>query len=186
MTGRQLSMCEITTRDWDFAEDVGGYAAAGIGLIGVFHPKLAAHGVAQAAALLRARSVRAVTMISNRYLTGTTDSLNAAAYDQQLRVLDDCAALGISRLVAVPGLLNGRTKAHMTALTIDCLGRLSAEAAARGVVLALEPIRFPYFDFLNTLADATQIVRSVGSPHVGAGVRYLAPVERAGTAGPHH
>jgi sugar phosphate isomerase/epimerase len=167
MVGGQLSMCEITTRDWTFAEDAEGYAAAGIGLLGVFHPKLAAHGVARAVSLLRARGLRAVSMISNAYLTGTTDNLNAAAYDQQLRVLDDCAALGISRLVAVPGLLHGRSNSRMTGLTIECLGRLAGEAAARGVVLALEPIRFPYFDFLNTLEDATRIVRTIDRPNVG-------------------
>ena len=167
MTRKQLSVCEVTTRDWSFAEDVSGYAAAGIGLIGVFYPKLLAHGVGPAAALLRDQGMQAVTMISNSYLTGAGDTLDQSAYDQQLRVLDDCATIGVSRLVAVPGLLQGRSEVRMTALTIECLGRLSGEAAARGVVLALEPIRFPYFDFLNTLADATRIVRAVNSPNVG-------------------
>ena len=167
MTRKQLSMCEITTRDWSFAEDVRGYAAAGIGLVGVFYPKLLAHGVETAAALLRAHDMRAKTMISNSYLTGAGDGPDQPAYDRQMRVLDDCAAIGVSRLVVVPGLLQGRTEARMTGLTIECLGRLSGEAAARGVVLALEPIRFPYFDFLNTLADATRIVRTIDSPNVG-------------------
>jgi sugar phosphate isomerase/epimerase len=167
MTRKELSVCEITTRDWNFAEDVRGYAAAGIGLIGVFYPKLLAHGVRAAADLLRAHDMRAETMISNAYLTGSGDTLDQSAYDWQLRVLDDCAAIGVSRLVTVPGLLQGRSAARMTGLTIECLGRLGGEAAARGVVLALEPIRYPYFDFLNTLADATEIVRTVDSPNVG-------------------
>ena len=56
MKRNPLSVHEITTRDWSFAEDVSGYAAAGIGLVGVFYPKLLAHGVSAAADLLRAQT----------------------------------------------------------------------------------------------------------------------------------
>jgi len=67
----------------------------------------------------------------------------------------------------VPGERHGRSIVRMEALTVEALKRLAPEAAMRGVILALEPIHAPYFDFLNTLVDADRLVRAVDDPAVG-------------------
>ena len=166
MKRNPLSVHEITTRDWSFAEErerlCRGRNRAGRRLLSEASGPWRQRGRRFAAG----PDMRAETMISNSYLTGAGDTRDQSAYDWKLRVLDDCSAIGVSRLVVVRGLLHGRSAARLTGLTIECLGWLSGEVAARGVVLALEPIIFPYFDFLNSLDHATQIVRTVDSPNV--------------------
>ena len=88
------------------------------------------------------------------------------AFDGILRGLDACVRVGCGAVGVVPGNRNGRSIDEMERLTVEVLTRLAPEAAARNVTLMLEPIHAPYFDFLNTLADADRLVRKVNHPNV--------------------
>jgi sugar phosphate isomerase/epimerase len=164
---RELAVCEITTRNWTFEQDVRAYVAAGIDALGIYRPKLDGIGVANAARTLREAGLPARSMISMSHLAGAGDSLPAAVIDDHMRLLDECALLGVETLVVVPGMRHGRSVERVEALAIDALGRLASAAAERDVVLALEPIRAPYFDCLNTLSDAEKMVRTVALPGIG-------------------
>lgn len=165
--GRKLAVCEITTRDWDLEQEVQAYIGAGIDALGVYRPKLDRLGVGRAAALLRQMGLPAVSMISGKTLTGNARSLSSALVDTHRRLLDDCSALGATTLVVVPGCLHGRSPERVGELAIEALMRLADEAASHGICLALEPIRTPYFDYFNTLVDATKMARTVQHPNVG-------------------
>jgi sugar phosphate isomerase/epimerase len=164
---RRLSICEITTKNWTFDEDARGYKAAGIDGLSVWWDKLKAFGVDDGAKLLREIGLPAVSMVSVPFLAGKETRFDQTAFDELCRALDDCAALGIDRMGVVPGNRHGRSIARMEELSIEALSRLAPEAAERGVVLALEPIHAPYFDFLNTLTDADRLVRAADHPAVG-------------------
>ena len=164
---RKLAVCQITTRDWSFENDVRAYAAAGIDALGVYGPKLAAIGIPRALQLLRDSGLPATSFISGKELTGTREQLGQVCLDEHLRLLDDCLALGVDTLIVVPGNLHGRDPARVEELAIEALHRLAPAALERGLCLGLEPIRAPYFDFMNTLVHAQKLARAVAHPAVG-------------------
>lgn len=164
---RKLAVCGITTRNWTFEQDVRAYAAAGIDALGVYGSKLAAIGIPRALQLLRDSGLPATSFISGKELTGTQERLGQECVDEHLRLLDECLALGVDTLVVVPGNLHGRDPARVEALAIEALRRLAPAAQERGLCLGLEPIRAPYFDFMNTLAHAQKLARAVAHPAVG-------------------
>lgn len=76
---RCLSICEITTKNWTFDEDVRGYKAAGIDGLSVWCDKLEAFGVDDGAKLLREVGLPAVSMVSVPFLAGKENRFDQAA-----------------------------------------------------------------------------------------------------------
>jgi sugar phosphate isomerase/epimerase len=164
---RRLSVSQITTRDWDFAADTRAYHAAGIDAIGVWRSKLEPFGVTEGAALLRSLGLPAANLVGILNLIGEADTLGDNAFDDPRRAIDEAVAIGAGVVVVVPGRLHGRTPERATALTVEALGRLAPDAAAAGVRLAVEPIHPHHMDFVNSLHQATALVRAVDHPAIG-------------------
>ena len=162
-----LSVCEITTKYMSFEEDVRAYAAAGLNGISLWWDKLSAHGVARGARLLRDAGLPAISMVGVPFMVAADPSQTEKTFEDLCRALDDCAEVGAPILGVVPGNRHGRSVHAMEGATGEALLRLGNEAEKRGVTLALEAIHEPYFDFLNSLADADRIVRDVGLASVG-------------------
>jgi sugar phosphate isomerase/epimerase len=164
---RRFSVSQVTTRDWDFAADARGYHAAGIDAIGVWRNKLEPFGVTEGAGLLRSFGLPAANLIGMLNLIGEGDTLPNNAFDDPRRAIEAAVAIGAGVVVVVPGRLHGRIPERATALTVEALGRLAPEAAAAGVRLAVEPIHPLYMDFVNSLDQATALVRAVDHPAIG-------------------
>jgi len=93
--------------------------------------------------------------------------MNDASFSTMMAALDVCQALGIDRMGVVPGPSHGRSVERLDGLAVTALQELAPHAAARGVVLALEPVRHPYLDYLNSLEHADRLVRAAGHDAVG-------------------
>ena len=164
---RGLSICEITTKHLTFDQDVYAYKGAGIEGISLWWDKLLDFGISKGARLLRETGLPAVSLVGGPFLLGSPETSRRAAFDELCLQLDACAQFGAGVLGVVPGNCAGRSLREMEDSTVEVLIRLGEEAQKRDVILALEPIHAPYFDFLNTLVDADRIVQSVNSPNVG-------------------
>jgi sugar phosphate isomerase/epimerase len=162
-----LSMCQITTKYLGFEEDVYAYKKAGMDGISISWDKLRSFGIARGIRLLRETDLPVVSMIGGPYLSGSPALSQREAQDELTLELDVCAQLGAGVLGVVAGNRDGRSFRETEEVTIQALTQLGEEAGKRKVILGLEPIHAPYFDFLNTLADARKIIQAVDSPFVG-------------------
>ena len=166
-TFHDFSICQITTKNWSFHDDVVAYAKAGIKGIGIFRPKLKNIHLYEARDHLLKNGLLAKSMISLDSLTGDAHVIDSAKINAHCKYIKECNVLGIPNLVVVPGNLNGRNASLVEDLTISALTELAPVAKAYGVTLCLEPIRHPYFDFMNTLSHATKIVKHFSPDSVG-------------------
>lgn len=162
-----ISICQITTKNWSFHDDVVAYAEAGIKGIGIFRPKIENINLLEVRDHLLQNGLLAKSMISMDSLTGNAHVLDYGKIDAHCKYIKECSVLGIKNLVVVPGNLNGRSASLVEDLTIAALTELAPIAKSHGVVLSLEPIRSPYFDFMNTLAHAAKIAGNFSYDSVG-------------------
>jgi sugar phosphate isomerase/epimerase len=119
-----------------------------------------------------------LTLLGLHWLLARTDGLMLTSPDAAVRqatadYLGDlarcCADLGGDVLVfgspaqrRVPA---GKTRTETTAWAVDTFRRARAAVADAGVRLCLEPLAPPEADFINTCAEAVEILDRIGDPH---------------------
>lgn len=172
MTERRIAISEITTAEWDFEEDVEGYAATdGVEGIGVWRDKLAAYDgdASDAAALIESAGLDVCSLI---FAGGFTDE---SEFDDQIAdaeaAIEDAATLGAPVLMVLAGPRLGVGTDEGDRLVRDALERLAPVARDAGVELALEPLHpvdATRFSTVVTLDQALDLVEGVD----GAGVMY--------------
>jgi sugar phosphate isomerase/epimerase len=167
----RLSISEVTTRNWSFAEDVRNYAAAGIEAMGVWRDKLDQYGTEEGIQLLADSPLRVANLVNAGYFLSMTRS-------QTQRAIEDCVeAIGLAQRLKADAILivTGdvgsfhRTVDQARDIVVAALRELAPVAGATGVRLAIEPIheRYPGYTFLHTIPDVLAVIEAVGSPHVG-------------------
>ncbi len=167
----RLSISEVTTRDWTFAEDVANYAAAGIGAIGVWRDKLDRYGNEAGVQLLAASPLQVANLVDGGYFLAKTRSQTRHAIE------DACDAIALAQRIGAPCLLivTGdvgsffRTEAEARTIVIEALRELAPVAQAAGVRLGIEPIhrRYSGYTFLHSIPDTLEVIEAVNSPSVG-------------------
>lgn len=162
----QLSVCQITTKPLSLEQDLELYSRAGLDGISFWSDKVEGRSAAELRRMVRDSGLAPVSIVNLPHFVSPTDQSVTEARAALLRWMDLCHEVGIPVAGCVPGNSDGRTTAELERATIYALQELAPEAAARGLTLAIEPIRYPYFTFLNFLADADRIVREVASPSV--------------------
>jgi sugar phosphate isomerase/epimerase len=84
MTHPRLSVSEMCTYPWSFAEELELWDELGVRQVGVIEPKLDAHGRGEAAAALRDRSMAATTVITRSIDLGAPET-----WDESRAAIDD-------------------------------------------------------------------------------------------------
>jgi len=167
----RLSISEVTTRNWSFAEDVSNYTAAGIEAIGVWRDKLDLYGNEAGIRLLADSGLRVANLVDAGYLLGKTHSQTRRAIEDVVEAIELARRLKTDSLLIVTGDVGSfyRTVDQARDLVVAALRELAPVAGAAGVRLAIEPIheRYPGYTFLHSIPDVLEVVEAVGSPHVG-------------------
>ena len=168
----RLSLNQRTTAHWSLREAIDGCLAGGLPAIGVWREQVAEVGLATAATWLKNSGLRVSSVCRGGFFTVADPAARREAHDDNLRALDETAALGAPVLVLVPGGLpdGDRDLAGARARAADAVHDLAAEAGARGVRLGIEPMH-PIFaadrGVVSTLAQALDIAEHHPVEQVG-------------------
>jgi sugar phosphate isomerase/epimerase len=167
----RLSISEVTTRNWSFAEDVRNYAASGIEAIGVWRDKLDQYGTEDGIQLLANSPLRVANLVNAGYFLSMTRSQTRRAIEDVVEAIELARRLQTDTILIVTGDVGSfhRTVDQARDLVVSALRELAPVAGAAGVRLAVEPIheRYPGYTFLHSIPDALEVIEAIGSPHVG-------------------
>ncbi|HET9646915.1 MAG TPA: sugar phosphate isomerase/epimerase family protein [Microlunatus sp.] len=168
----RLSLNQKTTNAWSLREAIDGCLAAGVSSIGVWREPLAEAGVETARTWLADAGLRVSTLCRGGFFTAADREQIEAAHAENLRALDEAAAIGAVTLCLVPGglpagdrdLIGARSRAA------DAIARLVPHAEERGVALGIEPMNPIYAadrGVVSTLGQALDIAEQFRPDQVG-------------------
>lgn len=156
MSHPRLSVSEMCTYPWSFADELDLWDDLGVKNVGVITAKLDAFGRDKAVAALHERSMRATTVI-----TGCFDLANRASWDDTRAQIDaacDLAAEIGGVVYFTPGRRDGRSFDELTSSLAEAVAPCTKHAASRGVRLAIEPSLRTDVSYVHTLRDALDVV----------------------------
>ena len=166
----RLCLHSITTKPWSLAEAVRRYAAAGVKGITVWRDSFDAHDAAGAGRLIRDHGLSVVSFCRGGFFPAATAAGRGKAIDDNLRCIDQAAALGAPLIVMVCGAVPGQPLSESRAQITEGIATVLPSAAAAGVKLAIEPLHPMYAadrSAVNTIGQARAICQSLHSPWVG-------------------
>jgi len=170
---RFLSVNTVTVREQgSLSVIIDAVAEAGIPGISPWRDQVQACGTAEAARRIRANGLVVTGYCRGGWFTGRGRDGFQAAVDDNLRAIDEAAALNAQCLVmVVGGLPEGSRDLHgARALARDGLATVLPHALACGVPLAIEPLHPMHCAeraCVNTLAQANDLCDELGE---GAGI----------------
>jgi sugar phosphate isomerase/epimerase len=169
----RLCLHSITTKPWPLAEAARYYAAAGVKGITVWRDSFDDNDAAGAGRLIRDHGLSIVSLCRGGFFPATTAAGRAKAIDDNLRCIDQAAALGAPLIVLVCGAVPGQPLSESRSQIAEGIAALLPSAAAAGVKLAIEPLHPMYAadrSAVNTIGQARAICHSLHSPWVGVAV----------------
>ena len=169
-----LSLNTATVRERrNLREMIEGCARHGIRGISPWRDKLSALGVKEAAKMIRNNGLTVTGLCRGGMFPAADRKGRQAALDDNLRAIDEAAALGARCLVLVVGGLPAGSKDLPGAreMVRDGIGEILEHAHAAGVPLAIEPLHPMYCAdraCINTLAQALDLCDALDSGKGGA------------------
>ena len=163
-----ISLNLATTRQvWGFAEAVDGCLRAGITAISPWRDQIAAIGLDEAARIVRDNKIRVTGVCRGGMFPAETAAGRQANIDDNLRAIDEAAALNADCLVLVVGGLSGSSKdiAGARQMVSDGIAAMLPHAKASGVKIAIEPLHPMYAAdraCVNTIDQALDICETLG------------------------
>lgn len=191
----RLCLHTITTRPWSIEEATGRYAAAGVSGITVWRQWLEGRDAAKVGRDLRAAGLEVVSLCRGGFFPAADAAGRRAAVDDNLRAIDEAAALGAPLVVLVCGAVPGQPLAESRNQIADGIAAVLDRAAGAEVRLAVEPLHPMYADSrsaINTIRQANELCDRIDSPLLGVTVDVYhlwwdpeleAQIERCGRAG---
>ena len=169
VTRRRVSVSQVTSLGWTFAQDVAAYPGLGVTAMGVSVVKLEAVGLAPATALVREAGL-AVSCLTSSGLFPLDDSAAVdVAFERTRSHLAAAAALGADCLMVLPGHAPAWSWEEQAERARPIVRALLPEAERLRVRIAIEPVSSLRMDlgFLHAFGDALDFVDEIGSPWLG-------------------
>jgi sugar phosphate isomerase/epimerase len=168
----RLCLHTVTTKPWPLATAAKKYAAAGIKGITVWRDAARQHkdGIKDAGHLCRNEGLEVVSYARGGFFAGLDASTRQAAIDDNLRVIDEAAALGAPLIVMVCGAAPGQSLFASRAQIADGFRAILHHARSRGIKLAIEPLHPMYADSrsaINTMRQAIDMAVGLADDHLG-------------------
>ena len=163
-----ISLNLATTRpQWGFAEAVEGCLKAGITAISPWRDQIDAIGLDEAARIVKENKVRVTGVCRGGMFPGVDAADRQMRIDDNLRAIDQAAALNADCLVLVVGGLPGSSKDLPGAReqVTDGIAAMLPHAKASGVKIAIEPLHPMYAAdraCVNTTDQALDICEKLG------------------------
>ncbi|SDD32764.1 sugar phosphate isomerase/epimerase family protein [Auraticoccus monumenti] len=168
----RLSLNQRTTAGWSLREAIDGCLAAGLPSIGLWREPVAEVGLDTAVRWVQESGLRVSSVCRGGFFTVSDPDAVERAHAENVRALEETAALGAATLVLVPGGLPEGDRDLLAARerAAAAIERLVPEAESRGVVLGIEPMNPIYAadrGVLSTLAQALDIAERFTPQQVG-------------------
>ena len=176
MADQVLSINLATTRgSWGFAEAVDGCLRHGITAISPWRDQVEAIGLAEAARIVKANDLRVTGLCRGGMFPGVSPEDCRKRIEDNLRAVDEAAALGADCLVMVVGGLPGASRdiAGARRMVAEGIAAILPHAAASGVPIAIEPLHPMYAAdraCVNTLDQALDICDALDHPNLGVAI----------------
>jgi sugar phosphate isomerase/epimerase len=173
MSSGQLAINLATLRNgWSFAEMVDGCLKQGITAIAPWRDQVASVGLKEAVRIVKANGMRVTGLCRGGMFPAETADGRQKNIEDNLRAIDEAAALDADCLVLVVGGLPGSSKdiAGARRMVADGIAAMVPHARAAGVPLAIEPLHPIYAAdraCVNTLNQALDLCEMLGE---GVGV----------------
>jgi sugar phosphate isomerase/epimerase len=160
----RLSFNQITSDRLPLADVVEACARHGVPYVSVWRHKIAEVGLDAAVRLVRDAGVRVSSVCRGGMFPAATHVERARRIDDNLRAVDEAAALGAPVLVLVCGPAPDRDIDGARQMVLDGIRRIAPYAAERGVQLGIEPLH-PAFaaerSCVTTLGEARRLAERV-------------------------
>jgi len=163
----RLAIHTITTKAWDLPTAAAKYGAAGVRGVGLWRQWLDGRPLAESRRILDDHGLSAVSLVRGGFFPHLTPAEKQASLDDNLRALDEAAAVGAPQVVLVcgakPELPLAESRRHIEEGLAHCLDH----ARTHGVKLAIEPLHPMYADCrsaINTIGQANDLIERLGSP----------------------
>ena len=169
----RLCVHTITTKPWPLEKAAREFAAAGVSGITVWRDTLAGKNIAQARRMLQDLNLEVVSLCRGGFFPAREPAKRQAAIDDNLKAIEEAAALGAPHVVLVCGAVPGQPLTESRKQIQEGIAACLEHAAAAGVKLAIEPLHPMYADdrsAVNTLAQANDMAEALNSPWVGIAV----------------
>ncbi len=175
----RLSLNQATIKHADLPTALRVTRDAGIASIGLWREPVAAVGLATAAAMMADSGLRVSSLCRGGFFTAADPTRRRAALDDNRRAIEETATLAAAAapgsapvLVLVAGGLpaGDRDLPGARARARDAVGALVDDAAAAGVVLAIEPMHPIYAadrGVISTLGQALDVAEAFPAATVG-------------------
>ncbi|GEO05119.1 xylose isomerase [Adhaeribacter aerolatus] len=169
----RLCVHTITTKPWPLEKAAKEFSAAGVSGITVWRDTLAGKNINHARQMLLDLNLEVVSLCRGGFLPALEPAKRQAAIDDNLKAIDEAAALGAPHVVLVCGAVPGQPLTESRKQIQEGIAACLDHAAAAGVKLAIEPLHPMYADdrsAVNTLAQANDMAEALNSPWVGIAV----------------
>lgn len=160
MTHSRLSVSQMCTYPWSFAEDLALWADLGLRRAGLLVNKIDEYGHDAAVSALKQRSMTATTLITSNFDLAAPGGWDATR--ERINGLVDLAAQVGGCPYFTPGPRDGRSVRELAAALAEAVAPCVAYAGSRGVRLAIEPTLRPDRSFVHTVRDGIRVAEQAG------------------------
>ncbi|MFO7823475.1 MAG: sugar phosphate isomerase/epimerase family protein [Cyclobacterium sp.] len=166
----KLCIHTITTKPWSLEEAAEQYEMAGVKGVSVWRQYLGGRDIAASGERLRSHGLEIVSLVRGGFFPSVSAKNREQAIQDNLKAVDEAAALGAPMIVLVCGADPGQSMETSRGQIRDGIEKVLPHAQANGVKLAIEPLHPMYADTrsaVNTLRQANEMAESIDSDHVG-------------------
>lgn len=169
-TAERLSVNEICISGWSSIRLIEHCAQHDVGWVALWRDRVEEAGLGNITAALRASNVGLSSLCRGGMFTASSETEARVAIDDNLRAIDEAAALGAVSLVLVCGPVRGRDLRSGRNQVRSGIEAIVEHAVACGVRLAVEPLH-PMMvadrSVIVTLAEALELVADFPADQVG-------------------
>ncbi len=169
----KLCVHTITTKPWSIEEAIDNYAQAGVSGITVWRQWLEGRDPSRVGEQIQAAGLTTVSLCRGGFFPAPTQYDRQQAIDDNLRAVDEAAALGAPLIVLVcgasPDVPLPEARKHIQA----GIEAVLPHAGANHIKLAIEPLHPMYADSrsaINTLKQANDMCAAIDSLSVGVAI----------------
>lgn len=169
----KLCIHTVTTKPWPIESAVEKFAKAGVKGISVWRDTLENRNIGQVGNLIRNSGLEVVSLVRGGFFANTSSQKRKNGINDNLKAIDEAAALGAPMVVLVCGADPGQSLEISREQIRNGIESILSHAESCNVKLAIEPLHPMYAadrSAINTLAQANDMAETIGSPLVGVAV----------------